>query len=273
VIGRGIALEIPPIGLSFWRWFVALSILSLFCVPILKANWKRIRSALPMLSIMALLGVTGFNTLVYIGLQSTTATNGLLLLSTTPVIIILLSRLLFGQAIARLQLGGVAISLIGVVVLIARGDLSVLFARQFGGGDFWILMAIFVWALYSVLLKRRPEGLDPLAFLAFTVVVGAVGLLPLLLWEIGQGRVVSVDTQSVVTILYVAIFPSILAFLFWNRAVAEVGANRAGQFLYLMPVFGSILAMIFLDEVIRWFHLFGFLLIMAGIYLSQRAID
>ncbi len=271
VIGRGVSLDIPPIGLSFWRWFIALLILAIFSLAKLKANWDKINGALPLLIFMGILGVAGFNTLVYIGLQSTTATNGLLLLSTTPVFIILLSRLLLGQPISSRQLGGVVISLIGVVVIIGRGEILTPLLLQFGAGDLWILVAVFIWALYSVLLRRCPTDLDPLAFLAFTVVVGVVGLIPLLLWEMGQGTVIHFDFSAVATILYIAIFPSILAYLFWNRAVAEIGANRAGQFLHLMPIFGTLMAVLFLGELIHWFHLSGFVLIMGGIFISQKS--
>ncbi|RCX26299.1 DMT family transporter [Thioalbus denitrificans] len=268
VIGRAVRLEVPPIGLAFWRWALALAILLPFSWRLLARHWPVIRAHLPLLVVMGILGVTNFNTFVYLGLQTTTATNAVLLLSTTPVIIVGLSRLLHHEPVRPRQLLGIVLSLGGVLAIIARGDPQVLAGLSLAAGDLWVLAAVVSWALYSVLLQRRPAGLDPLAFLVFTIVAGVVTLAPFYLWESATGAVVRPSLVTLATVGYVAVFASILAFIFWNRAVAEVGPNRAGQFIHLIPVFGTLLSVVFLDERLHAYHLAGIVLIVAGIRLT-----
>ena len=270
ILGRALNQTIPPIALSFWRWAVALLIVLPFALPRLRGRWGLVRRHWVVLSLLAVLGVTNFNTFVYVGLQTTTATNAVLLVSTTPVLIVLLSFLLLGQRVSPRQGAGIVLSLAGVAVIIARGDLAALAALRLNGGDLWVLGAVASWALYSVCPRWRPAGLDPLAFLAMTIAIGLLPLLPLYRWELRQGLNFEVDAISLGAIGYVALFPSVLAYVLWNRAVAELGANRTGQFLHLMPAFGAVLAMPVLGERMHGFHLTGIGLIAAGIALATR---
>ncbi len=146
--------------------------------------------------------------------------------------------------------------------------MGALLARQFNPGDLWILAAVTSWALYSVCLRWRPAELRPLNFQAATMLIGMAILTPLYGWDLVQGRTVAVNAATVGSILYLALFPSILAYIFWNRAVAELGANRTGQFLHLMPAFGAVMAMIFLGERLYAFHATGIALIALGIWLA-----
>lgn len=268
VLGRALHTVFTPFTLSFWRWTMALAILSPLVWTSLRTQAPLIRQHWLILLWLSILGVVNFNTFVYIGLQATTATNALIMLSVTPVLILSLSFLLLKQTVTRWQIIGIAISLIGVLVIVSRGDINALLARQVNPGDLWILAAIGSWALYSVCLRWRPAQLDPLNFQAATMMIGVAVLTPFYLWDLSHGHIVAANAATISSILYLALFPSILAYIFWNRAVAELGANRCGQFLHLMPAFGAILAMIFLGERLHDFHGIGIALIAAGIYLA-----
>jgi drug/metabolite transporter (DMT)-like permease len=270
VVGRGIHGAVPPITLAFWRWLVALCVLLPFALkPMLQErdallrHWK-IRT------LLGVLGVGLFNTLVYIGLGSTTATNGVLLNSTIPVLIVLISWLFMGQRISRLQLAGIALSLAGVTTIVVKGDVSGLLRLQYTTGDLWVFAAPISWALYTVLLRRRPPGLSSLAFLGATVAVGLAFNVPLFLAELATGARMEVRPASFAAIAYIGVFPSVLAYLFWNRAVAEVGANRSGMFVHLIPVFGTLLAIVLLGESFHLYHATGIALILLGIVLATR---
>ena len=268
VLGRAVHTVFTPFTLSFWRWAVALVILLPFVWGSLREQWPLIRRHGSILLLFSILGVVNFNTFVYIGLQSTTATNALIMLSVTPVLIVALSFLLLRQAVTGWQALGILISLMGVLVIVSRGDVGALLARQFNSGDLWVLAAVISWALYSVCLRWRPAELKPLNFQTMTMLIGITILTPLYGWDLAWGHTMAVNAATVGSILYLALFPSILAYVFWNRAVAELGANRAGQFLHLMPVFGAILSQIFLGERLYGFHAAGIALIALGIWLA-----
>lgn len=269
VLGRAVHTVFTPFTLSFWRWAVALVILlPLVWVSLREQALLLQRRQWILLLILSILGVVNFNTFVYIGLQTTTATNAVIMLSVTPVLIVAISFLLLRQTVTGWQMLGIVISLTGVLVIISRGHLETLLARQFNAGDLWILAAVFSWALYSVGLRWRPAELRPLNFQAATMLIGIVILAPLYGWDLAHGQVFVVNAATAGSILYLALFPSILAYIFWNRAVAELGANRTGQFLHLMPAFGAVLSMIFLGERLHEFHGTGIAFIALGIYLA-----
>jgi drug/metabolite transporter (DMT)-like permease len=276
VMGRALHDQITPIALSFWRWTVALLVVLPFVLHRLRELAAAIRGHWAVLSLLGVLGVTNFNTFVYIGLQTTTATNAVLLVSTTPVLILALSLFFFGIKVGPLQGFGVLLSLAGVGAIVTAGDLGALSSLQLNAGDLWIMAAVLSWALYSVGLRWRPEGLVPLVFLTATMVTGLVPLLPLYLWDLKRGTALALDGAVIGAVAYVAIFPSVLAYVFWNKGVAELGANHTGQFLHLMPVFGTLLSMLLLGERLAGFHLAGIALIASGILLAggrQRAND
>lgn len=268
VLGRAVHTVFTPFTLSFWRWAVALIILLPFVWSSLREQMPLLRRHWPILLLFGVLGVVNFNTFVYIGLQSTTATNAVIMLSVTPVLIVALSFLLLRQTVTGWQALGIAVSLAGVLVIVGRGEWQSLLARHFNPGDLWILAAVLSWALYSVCLRWRPAELKPLNFQAATMLLGMVILTPLYGWDLAHDRTVAINAETVASILYLAVFPSILAYIFWNRAVAELGANRAGQFLHLMPAFGAVQAMIFLGERLYAFHGVGIALIALGIWLA-----
>jgi drug/metabolite transporter (DMT)-like permease len=271
VLARAMSQDIPPIALSFWRWAVASLIIAPWVLAPLRRNWPLIRNNLPRMLVLAALGVAGFNTFVYLGLQHTTAINGLLLQSSVPILIILLNGLLFRQQAGLAELFSIMLSLLGVLFILGQGDPTSVFGGAWNSGDAWVLTAVLVWALYTTLLRWRPAGLEPLAFLGFTLMSGAAMILPLWLWELGSGLSPALNRETVLSVAYVAIFPSVLSYLFWNRGVAEVGANRAGHFIHLNPVFGSLLAVGVLGESFAWYHALGAVLVGSGLVVAARS--
>ncbi|MCB1761094.1 MAG: DMT family transporter [Gammaproteobacteria bacterium] len=268
VLARSVRLEVPPLGLSFWRWVVAGAVLMPFVWRDMLAIWPLVRANLGQILLLSVLGVSNFNTFLYLGLQTTTAANAVLLLSVTPLVIIVCSRLLLGTAIGLRQGIGIAASLLGVLVIIARGELVHLLEFNLSSGDLWVLAAVFSWGFYSVLLKRRPAGFDGMPFLGYTIAFGTAFILPLYLWEVASGVSMHLTSTTLLSVLYVALFASILAYLFWNHAVERVGPNRAGQFVHLIPVFGSLMSVLLLGERLWLYHLVGILLVAAGIVLA-----
>ncbi|MCG3186775.1 MAG: hypothetical protein IOMNBAOH_01338 [Rhodocyclaceae bacterium] len=258
----------PPAALTFWRWCVVLAILLPFVLPILRRQWPIVRTAWPLLLVLGLLGVGSFGLVTYIGLKTTTATNASLLNSIIPVTILALSWIFLRQPLSARQISGVLVSLAGVAAIVTRGELALLRDFHFNPGDLWILVAVVCWSIYSILLRYRPPTLHPLVLLVSTVSIGMLGMGPIFVFEHQRGDVLHLSTQVAIGIGFVALFPSLLAYLFWNRGVAEVGAEKAGLFLHLMPVFGTLLSVIFLDEVLHGYHAFGIGMIVVGIYLS-----
>ncbi len=271
VVGRWIRGDVPPIALSFWRWAIAFACLLPWAWPHLRAQWRELLAHWKVLSLLGLFGGACHNALTYIGLAHTTATNGVLLASSTPIMIIALSWALFGKRLRRPEWIGMALSCAGILFIVSQGELARLLGLRPNEGDLWVLAAMLSWALYTVLLARRPPGLHPLSFLAAITLWGLAALVPFYLWEMAAGRLIIPGIPAFAAMAYAGIFPAALGFIFWNRAVAEVGGNRAGQFMHLMPAFGTLLAMIFLGEQPALHHLLGIALILAGIFLTTRA--
>ncbi len=271
VIGRAVAGRVPPVALAFWRWAVALAVL-------LPLTWRGIRDAAPVLRrswrilvALGILGVGNFNLLVYVGLTETSATNALLLNSACPAFIVAISFVAGHGRPAPRQLAGIALSLAGVATIVTRGAPAAVLAIGFAHGDLWVLAAVLSWAVYTILLARRPAGVEPLALLTVLVAVGVAWIAPFYALELLRGARLRLDAVSLGAIAYVALFASIAAYALWNAGVAAVGASRAGVFLHLMPAFGAVLAAVLLREAFRAFHAAGIALILAGVWLAGAA--
>jgi drug/metabolite transporter (DMT)-like permease len=269
VLGRAMHEHVPPIGLAFWRWTGALLLVVGFAAPHLRRDWTALWTEPLRLVLLSFLGVASFNSLVYLGLNTTTATNAVLLQSVMPLMIFLASYAIYREAVQPVQVIALAISLVGVTTIISHGSMAALLSLSLRPGDGWVLLAVVFYALYSVLLRRRPQ-VHPLSFLAATFALGALMLLPVYLAEHLAVRRIQVDGPTLASIVYVAIFPSVVAYLCFNRAVELAGPNRAGQYLHLMPVFGSALAALFVGERLAWFHWAGAALIACGILLARK---
>jgi len=266
VLARGVADLIPPVALSFWRWVIALSLLIPF-------TWKQVvrdRHAIirgwKNILLVSLLGIASFNTLLYTAAQTTTAINIALTQSVMPALIVLISFLLYRERISRLQIVAVILCIIGAGYIITHGDLNRLRQLGFARGDLIMLLAVCLYALYSVLLRNRPP-IHPLSFLSTTFAVGVVMLVPLYLWELSRVGPLQLNGQVLASLAYVGLFPSIAAYLCWNRGIELVGANKAGLYINLIPLFASLMAIVFLGERIKQFHLLGLVFICGGLLL------
>ena len=268
VVGRAIRADVPPFSLAFWRWCIAFALTLPIALPYLREQWPILKRNWRPVVVLGLLGVGGYNTFAYIALQYTAATNASLLNSFIPVATIALSWLFLKKPMSRLEGLGVLISLAGVTAIVARGDLATLAALTINLGDVWMLLAVFVWAFYTIGLHWRPAGVHPMLMLAAFTLVGLMALAPAYAWEIAQGRVIQTTPAALAGIAYTGTLPGFLGYIFYNRAVGEVGASRASLFIHLMPVFGTALSAIFLAEVPQIYHFVGISLIFAGIYLT-----
>jgi drug/metabolite transporter (DMT)-like permease len=271
VFARALRFDAPPVALAFWRWTVALVILAPLAYPHVRRQWRVILGAWRVLCVLALLATVFQHIPVYIGLHDTTATNAALLNSATPILIFILSRVLVGERLSIQQALGVAISLCGVIAIVARGDVMLLASLHLNGGDLWVLLATLAWAVYTVCLRWRPAELDPLAMLWTICAVGVTAMLPLYAWELASGRSLHVTAIALTGIAYMGIFATVVAYIFWNRAVQLIGPNRAGPFMYLMLVYTPLLAIVFLGERLHLYHFVGCALILGGIFLTARA--
>jgi len=279
VIGRALRDAIEPVTLNFWRWLIAALILAPFALPGLAAHRGAIRRSADLLVLLALTGVALFQTLVYVGLKTTTTVNAILLNSSSPLFMLLCSWAIERERATRRQIAGMLISLAGILVILSRGEPGTLLQLEFHAGDGWILLAMPVWGIYSVLLKRRPPELGGVVFLFLISVAGVMLLAPVFVLEALHTPLrwpPRWPTQwptagEAAAVLYVAAAASVGAFICWNRGVAIVGANAAGFTLHLLPAFGTLLAMVFLGEAFHAFHAAGVTTILVGVIVATRA--
>lgn len=273
IIARALRHDIDPLTLNTWRWLIAALALAPFALPGIIAQRALIRRSAGLVTLLALTGVVLFQLLVYLGLQSTTAVNGVLFNSSAPLFFLLCSWVMLRERATRGQIAGMLMSFAGIVIILSHGELGQLRQISFNRGDAWILLAMAVWGVYSVLLKRRDAALGGVLLLFLTSVAGVLLMLPLLVWSAWQGSGVVLRLPAgveIAAVLYIALAASVGAFMCWNRGVAVLGANAAGFTLHLLPVFGTLLAMLFLGERFHLFHAAGVAAILAGVVVASR---
>ena len=269
IVGRLAAGHIPPVTLSFLRWSFAFLIILPFAWKHLKRDWGAIRAGLGTMIFLSVIGISAFNTLQYWALEHTQALNTLLLQSAGPLFVAVWSLILLGVRLTLAQASGIALSLIGVLVILLHGDLTALTSIEFNKGDIIFTAALAIFGLYSVLSLKRPQ-IHGLSFVGFTFGCGAVCLVPLWIWELFTRPVMLLDAANLLSLFYVAVFPSTLAYLCFNRGVQLIGANRAAPFFHVVPVFGSAMAIVFLGEHPQLFHIIGFALVLTGVFVASR---
>jgi drug/metabolite transporter (DMT)-like permease len=257
-------------AMTFFRWLFAILILSPFAWPYLKRDWPVIRARWKVLLLLGAIGVGAHNSLAYLGLNFTTATNGVILNSFIPIMIVALSWLILRERITRLQTLGVVISFFGVLAILTEGSFAKLATLQFNIGDIFVILSMVMWSVYTIGLRWRPAGLHVMTFLLVVAIIGNAFVIPLWIAEMALGHFVQWSWTTLAALVSVALFSSVLAYLFWNRGVEEVGANVAGLFVHLMPAFGVVLAWLLLDERLAPYHVAGIVLILAGIWLTSR---
>lgn len=241
IVGRAMRGEVPPFTLSFWRWVIAF-------VCLLPFAWPHIR-------------------------QWTAAANGLLLNSFIPILIVLLGAVFFGQRLQPVQALGLAVSFAGVLTIILHGDWGRLLALEFSLGDVVVFAAMVSWALYTLWLRGIPPEIDRIGLMAVQIGVAFSVLVPLYLAERAFGYAPRWNPESFAALAYLGVFPSVLAYLFYNIGVARVGPARAGMFIHLIPAFGVALAVLFLGETVQGYHLAGIAAILAGIGCTALRIN
>ena len=269
IVGRMAAGHIPPVTLSFLRWALAFLIVLPFAWKHLLQDWRAIRGGLGTMIVISVTGIGAFNTLQYWALEYTQALNTLLLQSAGPLIVAVWSLILLGVRIRLAQAFGVLLSLTGVLVILLHGDLTRLTSVEFNKGDLIFTVALVTFGFYSVLMLKRP-AIHALSFAAFTFGCGAACLIPLLTWELISRPVMALNTTNLLSLFYVAVFPSTVAYLCWNRGIHLIGANRASPFFHMVPLFGSVMAMVFLGEQPQLFHIVGFALVLTGVFVASR---
>lgn len=267
VMGRHVAGHVPPASLAWMRWALAVLILLPFAWRSMRADWPLLRRHWKLVGLLALTGITLFNTMQYHALEFTPALNALLIQSTGPLLIAFWSLILNGERLSMGQAAGIFLSLMGVLTIICRGDPAVLVNIAFNEGDLWMIAAMALYGAYSSLLARRP-AFSALGFLGFSLGLGMLMLTPLFLVERAVSPPLVFDAKALTAIIYVALFPSVLAYLFFNRGIQLVGPNRAAPFFHLMPVFGSALAIVFLGECPHLYHAAGYGLVLAGVVIA-----
>jgi len=269
IVGRLAAGHIPPVTLSFLRWWFAFLMILPLAWKHLVRDWGAIRSHLGMMIVLSLTGIAAINTLQYWALEHTLALNTLLLQSSGPLFVAVWSMILLGIRLTLMQVGGIALSLTGVLVILLHGDLSALANIELNRGDIIFTVALAIFGFYSALSLKRPK-MHGLSFAAFTFGCGAACLVPLLVSELLSRPVMQLDATNLLSLFYVAVFPSTLAYLCFNRGVQLIGANRAAPVFHLVPVFGSVMAIVFLGERPQLFHFIGFALVLTGVYVASR---
>jgi drug/metabolite transporter (DMT)-like permease len=273
IVGRAVRDDIPPFTLAFVRWAGAALVALSFAWRHVVADRHRLVAGWRPLLLLGLTGVASFNALLYSGLRFTTATNGLLVQAAIPAVVLLFNWAFFRTRAGLAQIGGVVLSTTGVLYIIARGAPLSILAIGFNTGDVLILCAVLCWSAYTSLLRLRPDC-SPWSFLIVTFAIGIVAMAPLAAMEARSMAPILLSGRVIGAFAYVAILPSLVAYMLYNAAVRDIGAGRAGQTIALMPLFGSLLAVLLLGEELHGYHILGMILILAGIVvaaLSARA--
>lgn len=270
IVARVTVQEVPPFSLTFWRVTIALLVVTPFALPGLIRQWPVVRQNWKIVTFLALLGVPTFNLFLNSAVQFTTAVNASLINGGTPVLTVLLAWIIYREGFGLRTFAGMLIAFAGITAIVVQGDLAVLRHLTFNPGDLLMLPAIGSWALYTLTLRHKPQGLDGLPFLMIMMVISMPLLVAFYALDLGAGRTFTLTTDNAVSIAYIAIFPALIAYAFWNAGIAAVGAARGVQLQYLMPVWGALGGVVFLSEPFEVYHLVGIALIFAGVWLATR---
>ena len=264
--------EIPPFSLNFFRWFFAGIILLPFTINEMLKKKNYIIHNLKFFLILGITSITIFNSVVYYSLYHTQVITGLLMISTIPVWIMFISSMLKIEKTNIYQIFGVIMSLIGVILIITRIDVKIIKTLNFNRGDIAMIIAMLSWAIYSSLLKKKKYKISQITLLQLVIIFGLIFLIPISIGELLLGNTIKLGTPFYLTLTYVVFFPGLLAFFFWIKGISIIGANRAGIFLHLMPIFGAIMAILIFNEKFMYYHFFGTIFIIAGITLSNKRV-
>ena len=271
IVGKAASIyQIPPFSLNFFRWFFAWLILVPFTYKEIIKKKKYILNNIGFFIILGITSITVFNSIVYYSLNFTQVISGVLMISTIPVMIIFISSLLKIEKTNIYQILGVILSLIGVLFIITKAEIETLKNLNFNKGDLTMVIAMFSWATYSALLKKKKYELTQISLLQVIITFGLVFLIPVYLIEMSMGHTIVLEKPFYLTLIYVVLFPGLASFIFWIKGIALIGANRAGIFLHLMPIFSAVMAMLIFNEKFMFYHLLGAIFILIGLILSNK---
>ena len=268
IVGRAMAGEVPPVGVSVLRWLLPLIFLWPLARPHLKRDWPLMRAHWGVMLWLSITGGALFSALQYVGLQHTTALNVSVFNSLVPVLIVTVGAVLFRDRMTRLQLAGITTSSIGVLVIIARGQVDTFRQLAFNWGDIIIVINMLIFAIYAAYLRLRPQ-INGWSFMFALAAISVVATLPFAIWEALAGVTFKATWLTLGAVAYVSIFPSVIAFAAWNRGVELIGANRSGPFLHLVPIYTAVIGTTLLGETLAVFHIAGFGLILTGVWLAS----
>ena len=271
IVGKAASsYEIPPFSLNFYRWLFAGLILLPFTFREIIKKKIYIFNNIGFFIILGITSITIFNSTVYYSLYYMQVISGVLMISTIPVWIMFISSILGIEKTNKFQIFGVILSLLGVLFIITKSDLNVIKNLAFNRGDLIMAIGMFAWALYSALLKKKSYEISQITLLEVVIITGLIFLIPIYVLEMNFGNQIIINKPFILTLSYVVIFPGLASFFFWIKGIGIIGANRAGVFLHLMPVFGSIMAIILFNEKFMLYHIWGAIFIIAGITLSNK---
>jgi drug/metabolite transporter (DMT)-like permease len=270
IIARELNDTVAPVSLAFGRWLVAVLVLFPFAIKSLLSEWILVKQNLAYLSISAFTGVTLFNTLLYLGGQTTGALNLALISITSPIFIVIFARIFYGELLTFYKVAGIFLVATGVIALITRGQLSSLLNLTFSIGDIWMLTGAIIFAIYSILILKKPPQLGILAFQLSTFILGLIFLLPFLAWEYAVVGPSAYEANAIYSILYLGVFASLFSFVLWNQSIVLIGVSKTGMVYYTLPIFSGVMAWYFLGEDIGLLHLGTGVLIVSGIFMANH---
>jgi len=273
IVGKFASLnDVPPFSLNFYRWFFAWLILAPFTLPEIIKKKDYIIKNYKLFIILGVTSITIFNSVVYYSLNFTQVINGVLMISTIPVMIMFISSILKIEKTNVFQIIGVILSFIGVIIIITKVDLEILKNLDFNKGDITMVIAMFSWALYSSLLKKQKYEISQISLLQVLMTFGLVFLIPIYFIEYQFGFRIIMDKPFILILSYVVLLPGLASFILWIKGISLIGANRSGVFLHLMPILSTVMAMIFFKEKFMFYHMLGACFIISGILLSNQKV-
>jgi len=270
IVARSVIKDIPPISLAFFRWSLATIIIFPFAISALKKEWTTIRQSWHYLFWVALTGIALFNTFVYVGGHYTSAINlGLIGTTSSPIMANILARIFLKEKIGWFKIVGIALCITGVLFLLSKGDYHNLLTFKFSEGDLWVLLGAFCFAVYNVLIRKKPAAISPPSFLFSIFFIGTIMLFPFFTWESGQGNSISWSWPLAGVILYLGVGASVICYLLWNSAIQKLGAGRTALFGNLIPIFSTSEAVLWLHEKFTINHVISMVIVLTGLLVAN----
>jgi drug/metabolite transporter (DMT)-like permease len=270
VVASGLSEQMHPFSLVFFRWLTATVVFTPFAFRSVVRDWPIIKSHLPYLSLISTLGISIFTTIIYFAGRTSSALNMSLIALIFPIFVLIISAFVFKEKLTWIRLLGVLIVITGVSVIVTKGELAILLSLSFKLGDLLMVIAALTIAIYTVLLKKKPQGISVTGLQYSTFFTGTLILLPFYLFSEGQQSIWQLEPQVWLIILYIAVCSSIISFVSWNKAVDKIGPSKAGMIYFLIPLFSGVLAWIILGEALSLYHLVSGILIVGGIMITNK---